>query len=93
MPVQDGWEPFPGGVRLRVGGTIAAMLTTNAIALETGKTLDAPAIKTNRGNVAAGTQAAKINDPAGGVTNDANARTTINLIIDALEAFAISAPV
>lgn len=41
--------------------------------------------------VASGTQAAKINDPAGGATVDAEARTAINAIIDALEAFGISA--
>ena len=91
MPVQDGWEPFPGGVRLRVGGTIVAMLTTNAIALETGKTLDAPAIKTNRGNVAAGTQVSKIADPAAGGTTDTELRAAAASVIDALEAFGISA--
>ena len=41
--------------------------------------------------VPAGTQVAKINDPAGGATPDAEARTAINAIIDALEAFGISA--
>lgn len=41
--------------------------------------------------VASGTQAAKINDPTGGATTDAEARTAINAIIDALEAFGISA--
>lgn len=41
--------------------------------------------------VASGTQAAKINDPSGGATTDAEARTAINAIIDALEAFGISA--
>ncbi len=41
--------------------------------------------------VASGTQAVKINDPSGGATQDAEARTAINAIIDALEAFGISA--
>lgn len=41
--------------------------------------------------VASGTQAAKINDPSGGATVDTEARTAINSIIDALEAFGISA--
>lgn len=41
--------------------------------------------------VPAGTQVAKINDPSGGATTDAEARTAINAIIDALEAFGISA--
>lgn len=41
--------------------------------------------------VASGTQASKINDPSGGTTVDAEARTAINAIIDALEAFGISA--
>lgn len=41
--------------------------------------------------VASGTQASKINDPSGGATTDAEARTAINAIIDALEAFGISA--
>ena len=93
MPVQDGWEVTTGGLRLKVGGVVVANLTTDGIMLAGDKTLTAPAIKKAGSAVAAGTQAAKINDPAGGVTNDANARTTINLIIDALEAFAISAPV
>lgn len=35
-------------------------------------------------------QQAKINDPAGGATQDAEARTAINAIIDALEAHGIS---
>lgn len=38
-----------------------------------------------------GTQAAKINDPSGGATQDAEARTAINAIIDALEGVGISA--
>lgn len=41
--------------------------------------------------IASGTQAAKINDPSGGATTDAEARTAINSIINALEAFGISA--
>lgn len=42
-------------------------------------------------SVASGTQVAKIADPAGGATTDAEARTAIGKIIDALEAFGISA--
>jgi hypothetical protein len=41
--------------------------------------------------IASGTQAAKIADPAEGETVDAEARTAINAIIDALETFGISA--
>ena len=41
--------------------------------------------------VASGTQVLKINDPSGGATTDVEARTAINAIIDALEAFGISA--
>lgn len=41
--------------------------------------------------VASGTQAAVIADPAGGATTDAEARTAINSIIDALQAFGIVA--
>jgi hypothetical protein len=41
--------------------------------------------------VASGTQASKINDPTGGTTVDTEARTAIGAIIDALEAFGISA--
>lgn len=40
--------------------------------------------------VAAGTKVAKIADPTGGTTADAEARTAIAAIIDALEAFGIS---
>lgn len=40
--------------------------------------------------VASGTEQSKINDPAGGATVDSEARTAINSIIDALEAFNIS---
>lgn len=36
-------------------------------------------------------QQAKINDPSGGATTDAEARTAINAIIDALEAHGITA--
>ena len=41
--------------------------------------------------VPSGTQVAKIADPTGGATTDTQARTAINQIIDALEAFGISA--
>ena len=41
--------------------------------------------------VASGTQAAVIADPSGGATTDAEARTAINAIIDALQAFGIVA--
>ncbi len=41
--------------------------------------------------VASGTQAALIADPTGGTTTDAEARTAINAIIDALQAFGIVA--
>ena len=41
--------------------------------------------------VASGTQAAVISDPSGGATTDAEARTAINAIIDALQAFDIVA--
>jgi len=40
--------------------------------------------------VGAGTQVAKIDDPSGGLTVDAEARTAINSIIDALEAYGLS---
>lgn len=41
--------------------------------------------------VASGTQASLISDPTGGATTDAEARTAINAIIDALQAFGIVA--
>lgn len=41
--------------------------------------------------VASGTQAVLIADPTGGTTTDAEARTAINAIIDALQAFGIVA--
>lgn len=41
--------------------------------------------------VASGTQASVIADPTGGATTDAEARTAINAIIDALQAFGIVA--
>ncbi len=41
--------------------------------------------------VASGTQAALIADPADGTTVDAEARTAINAIIDALQAFGVVA--
>lgn len=41
--------------------------------------------------VASGTQATLIADPTGGTTTDAEARTAINAIIDALQAFGIVA--
>jgi hypothetical protein len=41
--------------------------------------------------VASGTQALKIEDPDGGATVDTEARAAITAIIDALEAFGISA--
>ena len=40
--------------------------------------------------LASGTEQAKINDPSGGTTIDAEARTAINLVIDALEVFGIT---
>ena len=43
--------------------------------------------------IANGTQASKISDPSGGATVDAEARTAINDIIDAIEGFNISASV
>ncbi len=41
--------------------------------------------------VASGTQAAHIANPTGGTTTDAEARTAINAILVALEAFGITA--
>lgn len=42
--------------------------------------------------VASGTQHAHVADPTGGATVDAESRTAINAILDALEAFGINAP-
>lgn len=50
-------------------------------------------IPDNATRAATGTQAAKIADPAAGTTVDAEARAAIVSIIDALEAFGISAAV
>ena len=41
--------------------------------------------------VASGTQHALVSDPSGGATQDAEARTAINALIDALQAFGIVA--
>ena len=41
--------------------------------------------------IAAVTTQSKINDPSGGATVDTEARTAINAIIDALEAFGLTA--
>lgn len=65
---------------LQLGGTIVTSTAT-----ELNKLDGVGAV------VASGTQASKINDPSGGATTDAEARTAINAIIDALEAFGISA--
>ena len=43
--------------------------------------------------VASGTKVAHIADPSGGATVDAEARTAVNAILDALEAFGIAASV
>lgn len=69
-----------GDLAPHVAGTAIA-----ASAAELNKLVGAGAV------VASGTTAAKIVDPAGGGTVDAEARTAINLIIDALEAFKVSA--
>jgi hypothetical protein len=91
MSVENGWEVVGGLLHLRVGGVTVATLTSDAMTFVGGKTLSAPSVNRGGSGAAAGTQAAKINDPSGGVTQDANARTAINSIIDALEAFGISA--
>lgn len=67
-------------VTLTLGGT-----QVTATAAELNKLAGAGAV------VASGTQAALITDPAGGTTTDAEARTAINDIIDALQAFGIVA--
>jgi hypothetical protein len=41
------------------------------------------------GRLAAGAPQATISDPSGGATQDAEARTAINALIDALQAFGI----
>jgi hypothetical protein len=87
----SGWEYYPGGMRIRVDGTVLAVVTPSALSLEAGKTLTAPTIKQGGSDIAAGTQVSKISDPSGGGTVDTELRTAINAVIDALEAFGISA--
>jgi len=58
---------------------------------ESAGTLDVKILKVDGDAVASGTQAALIADPTGGTTTDAEARTAIGSIIDALQAFGIVA--
>lgn len=69
-----------GDITLMVGG-----VAVTATAAEINKLDGAGAV------VASGTQAALISDPAGGSTTDAEARTAINALIDACQAFGIVA--
>ncbi|MHB1334514.1 MAG: hypothetical protein ACYCXQ_00970 [Candidatus Humimicrobiaceae bacterium] len=68
------------GGALKIGGT--ALTTTAA---EINKLAGAGT------KVASGTVHAHVADPSGGATNDAEARTAINAILAALEAFGINA--
>lgn len=68
---------------LKLGAGAGTSIT--ATAAEINKLASAGAI------VASGTQAEVITDPTGGTTTDAEARTAINAIVDALQAFGIVA--
>jgi len=68
---------------LKLGAGAGTSVT--ATAAEINKLASAGAI------VASGTQHALVGDPSGGATQDAEARTAINAIIDALQAFGIVA--
>jgi len=80
-----GMVKFRRKVRVPTSGLVIGGTTVTSTAAELNKLDGAGAA------VASGTQASKINDPSGGATQDAEARTAINAIIDALEAFGISA--
>lgn len=78
---------------LKIGGTAVTATATELNTLD-GVTASAAEINKLDGAgaaVASGTQASLIADPADGTTVDAEARTAINAIIDALQAFGIVA--
>jgi hypothetical protein len=78
--VSGGEIDIEAGGALKIAGT-----AVESSAAELNKLKDAGAA------VASGTQAAVIADPTGGATTDAEARTAIAAIIDALQAFGIVA--
>lgn len=82
LAILDGTVQIADGdfVTLTLGGT-----QVTATAAELNKLDGAGAV------VASGTQAAVIADPSGGATTDAEARTAINALIDACQAFGIVA--
>jgi hypothetical protein len=89
---------FPNGIEvpnsgLTISGTavVASAAELNILDGATVTTAELNKLDGSGAVVASGTQAAVIADPTGGTTTDAEARTAINAIIDALQAFGIVA--
>ena len=91
MPGNTGIKVIDGDMIFEHNGNIIATLGSGGLTFETGKTISAPTVKVGTAAVANGTQVSKISDPAAGGVIDAEARTAINAIIDALEAYGIAA--
>lgn len=75
------------------GAAELVVASGGTLTLEAGAVLNAGTAQTMASGkrIAYGTQQAKIFDPSGGTTEDTQARAAIAAIIDALEAFGITA--
>lgn len=91
MAVTNGFELVGSDLFIVADGTRVAKFNPTVISILSGVTLDAATLQAGGSAVAAGAQVSNIEDVTGGSTTDTNARTTIASIIDALEAFGISA--
>lgn len=81
-----GVGPFDGGRYLLRGGDAVGAGTHGAVEIQ-----ENPLEPVGFYGVTAVTQPTKISDPSGGGTQDAEARTAINAIIDALESLGLTA--
>lgn len=94
---KSGFIEVDGVLQIWADDEHIANLTSEGFAMVGSKEMKAGTLKGSGGNAVwhagnlAGTKASKINDVAGGQTVDTNARAKIATIIDALEAFGVSA--
>lgn len=91
MAVTNGFDLIGTDLYIVVNGERVAKFNSTVVSIMSGVTLDSPTLTESGASVSAGTQVSKINDVTSGLTTDTNCRATLASVIDALEAFGISA--